>query len=60
MTTQPPTTIAERRRQWQQLPADQKLQRVHRAAADLIEIARWRRQQRQRLQTNDFLFIKEA
>ena len=59
--TEPAAAIADRRLQWQQLTPDQRRARVHRAVADCIEIARWRRdrmerQLRPRRTTNDFLF----
>lgn len=54
------TRIDERRRQWQKLPADQRIKRVHRTATDVILYARWlRSQRRRRNRANDYLFIKE-
>ncbi len=54
------TTIADRRQQWQRLPADQRIKRVHRTAIDVIIYARWRKSYlRRRNRANDYLFIKE-
>lgn len=55
MSDDPQAIIADRRRQWQQLPAEQRLSRVHGAVLRTVEIARWRRIRRQR-RNNDFLF----
>lgn len=54
MSDDPQAIIADRRRQWQQLPAEQRLSRVH-GALLTVEIARWRRMRRQH-RNNDFLF----
>lgn len=48
-------TIADRRQQWQRLPADVRIKRVHDAVLRTVEHARWRRMYRQN-RTNDFLF----
>jgi hypothetical protein len=54
------TRIAERCQQWQILPAEERIRRVHSAAADVAAYARRRRAYlRPRSRTNDFLFIKE-
>lgn len=55
MTDDNATRIADRRQQWQQLPAAQRLARVHGAVLRTVEIARWRRMARQR-RNIDFLF----
>lgn len=55
MTDDSAARIADRRRQWQQLPAEQRLSRIHGAVLRTVEIARWRRMRRQQ-RTNDFLF----
>ena len=47
--------IADRRRQWQHLPAEQRRQRIQAAVLDTVEIARWRRMRRQN-RTNDGMF----
>ena len=47
--------IADRRRQWQHLPAAQRRQRIQAAVLGTIEIARWRRMRRQN-RTNDGMF----
>jgi hypothetical protein len=50
--------IEERRQQWQQLPADERIRRVHSTAAEVAAYARWRKAHlRPRKRTNDFLFI---
>jgi hypothetical protein len=59
MTNEPQARIADRRRQWQQLPAEQRLSRIHGAVLRTIEIARWRRRINQR-RTNDFLFPERS
>lgn len=60
MTDDTMATIDDRRRQWQRLPADARIKRVHTAVADVIAYARWRRAQlRPRQRNNDFLFLKE-
>lgn len=59
MSDDPQARIADRRRQWQQLPAEQRLSRIHGAVLRTIEIARWRRSVRQR-QGNDFLFPERS
>lgn len=59
MSDDPQARIADRRRQWQKMTAEQRIRRVHTAVADLIAYARWRRQPGRRHQNNDFLFLKE-
>ena len=60
MTDDNATRIDERRRQWQRLPADQRIRRVHTTATEVIIYARWlRSQRRRRNRSNDYLFIKE-
>ncbi len=54
------TTIADRRQQWQRLPADQRIKRVHSTVADVIAYARLRKLYlRRRNRANDYLFIKD-
>lgn len=59
MSDDPQARIDDRRRQWQQMPAEQRLARVHNAVLRTMEIARWRRSVRQR-RTNDFLFPERS
>ena len=59
MSDDPQARIADRRRQWQQMPAEQRLSRIHGAVLRTIEIARWRTERRQR-RTNDFLFPERS
>lgn len=51
--------IVERRRHWQQMTAEQRIDRVHTTVADVIAYARRRRQLGRRHRNNDFLFLKE-
>ena len=55
MSDDPQARIDDRRRQWQQLPAAQRLSRVHGAVLRTVEISRCRRMRRER-RNNDFLF----
>lgn len=55
MTADQNSRIEAQRAEWQQMPPAQRLARVHGAVLRTIEIARWRRMNRQRL-NNDFLF----
>ena len=59
MSDEPQARIDDQRRQWQQMPPEQRLARVHGAVLRTIEIARWRRMVRQR-QSNDFLFPERS
>ena len=60
MTDDNATRIADRRQQWQRLPADKRITRVHRTGADVIAYARWRKAYlRRRNRANDYLFIKD-
>lgn len=59
MSDDPQARIADQRRRWQQMTAEQRIRRVHTTVADVIAYARWRRQLGRRRQNNDFLFLKE-
>ncbi len=48
MTADTERIIADRRRQWSEMPPAQRMKRVQRALLGTLDLARWRRMERRR------------